>query len=161
MFWKALERSWILFYKWRYEWTVSSIICDQITGIIAEKILNVFHFTECNRIYPPIYTVFNICNPVTVPLFLCRNGKNSVLPAFVILGIQIECPVYLYYNIAKYLQRAAYFITRDFTFLCVYHGNIDITAVHVLFFVVVFFHKTVSWQSSRSVTLPLHEAKTP
>lgn len=77
------------------------MIFDQITGIIAEKILNVFYFTECNRIYPPLYTVFSISSPATVPLFVCRNGKKSVLPVFVILGIKIECPVYLYYNIAK------------------------------------------------------------
>ena len=57
-----------------------------------------------------IYTVFNIRNPTTAPLFVCSNSKKYIyicVASIVILGIKRECPIYLEYNIAKYLQRAA------------------------------------------------------
>ena len=64
----------LLFYKWRYERTGGSTSCHQITGVIAEKLLIVFH---CASEF--IYTVFNICNPTTAPLFVCSNSKKKYL----------------------------------------------------------------------------------
>lgn len=118
----------LLFYKWRYERTGGSTSCHQITGVIAEKLLIVFH---CASEF--IYTVFNICNPTTAPLFVCSYSKKKNICVASILGIKRECPIYLEYNIAKYLQRAALpEITRlPETFLYVHHGNKVITRSRV------------------------------
>lgn len=52
------------------------MICDQIAAVVAEKLVNVFHFTVCIRIYL-FSTVFNICKPTTAPLFVRSNGKKK------------------------------------------------------------------------------------
>lgn len=73
-----------------------------------------------------IYTVFNICNPATAPLF--------VLPQCVILGIKIECPIYLGYHIAKYFWRDAFHYYGLYYIPYVCHGNRVIARCHVFFY---------------------------
>lgn len=73
-----------------------------------------------------ICAVFNICNPTTAHLFVSSNGKQSVLPQCVILGIKTECPIYPEYNIATYLQRAAFLLPQTL------HSCVFVMATKVL-----------------------------
>lgn len=134
----------MIFFFHVYKWTGSVWF---VAGVIAEKLLNVFHFTECIRIYLSILCSISVTQQL-LPCLCAVMEKKNVLTVCVILGIKTECPIYREYNIARYLQRDAFLLPETFTFLYVCQGNKHITRTQVSF--CFFSHNIISCQSSRS-----------
>lgn len=126
----------------------------QIGGVVFEKLLNVFHFTECIRIYQSILCTISV---IPQPLLCLCAVMKSVLQKCVILGVKTECPIYPDYNIATYLRGAAFYYHRLYIIGCVSWQR---SYYKVPCFLFLFLSNIVSYQPSRSLDWPLNETKT-
>lgn len=67
-----------------------------------------------------------------------KNIKKN-LSVCVIFGLKKECPIYLEYNIAKYLQRAAFLLPDIFLLVFPWQQTYKVPYFHFVFFQHVFF----------------------
>lgn len=129
--------------------------CDMLRSVelFLKKLLNVFHFTECIRIYQSILCTISV---IPQPLLCLCAVMKSVLQKCVILGVKTECPIYPDYNIATYLRGAAFYYHRLYIIGCLcQHSYYKVPC-----FLFLFLSNIVSYQPSRSLNWPLNETKT-